>query len=138
MKSPRIGLIGDYHPGVWAHTAVDKAVCLAAKHASRELWRHILHKSPSYQHAPNCFNLLPVNRAIATTIEAVGNAIGENEELIWAERATVAPDRKRTATTVCWWWQSTSDRGAGDGVDRGHTAAEVGGGADLKFTADHA
>jgi hypothetical protein len=64
---------------------------------------HLLLESPSYQDAPNSFNLLPLDWAVATAIEAVGNPIRENEEFVSTKHARLPPEWKRTAAAVRWW-----------------------------------
>jgi hypothetical protein len=62
--------------------------------------------SPNYQRAANRFNLCPMDRTVATAVETVGNAIGEDEEFIRPKRPATAPNRKPMTITIFRRWQS--------------------------------
>jgi len=67
----------------------------------RDWTRARLPKSPRYQGAADCLNVLPANGAIATAIEAVRNPIRENEEFVGTQHAGLSPDWKRATAAVC-------------------------------------
>ncbi len=65
--------------------------------------RNYLQISPCYQRPTDGLDLRSRNRAVAPTIETIGNTIGENEVFIRSEPTFLSPDRKRSAHAIGVW-----------------------------------